>query len=384
MAKVFVPVNGQVVRWAIEESGLSTEDVARKVRVDVATLEEWVGGVAQPSQGEFTRLFKALRRPSALFFAPRAPEPSRIPSLRRAPGETRPALSEGERLWIRRSRRLQKLMSFLAQQSGRRVTLPRFVLEEGVEAAGERMRRWLDVSVDLQMSWDSSDDPWRWWRERLERRGILVFALQLGPDGIRGFSLRDEVAPVIAVNTVYNREARIYTAFHELGHLTLRSESLCSDVGFAEPSQQDKAVVDEERWCEEFAAAVLLPRSAVFQFMDSVGADRDGFDLAKELAAKFGVSLRAAAIRLIRLEVVPRSLYAQVDKNARSWDRDKGFARGRPTYRPERRLSEYGAVVDELIRSSDQGLLNLRDLTDYLRVDTTEVDELSRLVGIGG
>jgi hypothetical protein len=74
-----------------------------------------------------------------------------------------------------------------------------------------------------------------------------------------------------------------------------------------------------------------------------------------------------------------------VDQKARTWDRDKGFARGRPTYRTQRRIDEYGGVVvDELIRAADQGLLNLRDLSDYLRVDTTEVDEIAQLVDVGG
>ena len=373
----FVPVNGEVVRWAVEESGLLLEDVSGRVGVDVVVLRDWMDGIARPSQGEFTRLFKVLKRPSALFFAPRAPQPLGVPALRGSPGQAGRTLLERERLWVRRSRRLQKLMSFLFQQQGRRADLPRFGREEEAETAGGRVRRWLGVSVELQMSWDSSVDPWRWWRARIEGRGVLVFALQLGPEGIRGFSFSDEVTPVISVNTAYNRGARIFTAFHELGHLTLRSESVCVDLV--------SDVTDEERWCEEFAASVLLPREAVLQFVGQVPAGENGFGLAKKVAAKFNVSIRAAAVRLIRLEVAPWSLYTLVDQKARSWDRDKGFARGRPTYRTQRRIDEYGVVVvDELIRAADQGLLNLRDLSDYLRVDTTEVDEIAQLVDVGG
>ena len=377
MSKSFVPVNSEVVRWAIEESGLPPEDVSRKVGVDVVVLKDWMDGVARPSQGEFTQLFKALKRPSALFFAPRAPEPLGVPALRGSPGQAGRTLSERERLWVRRSRRLQQLMSFLLQEQDRRADLPRFSRKENPETAGTRVRPWLGVSVDLQMSWDSTVDPWRWWRERLEGRGVLVFALQLGPEGVRGFSFSDEVAPVIAVNTAYNRAARVFTAFHELGHLALRNESVCVDLA------SDSA--DEERWCEEFAASVLLPRDAVLQFVNEVSPEKDGFVLAKKTASKFKVSIRAAAVRLIRLEAAPRTLYALVDQKARRWDRDKGFARGRPTYRTQRRIQEYGnVVVDELVRGADQGLLNLHDLSDYLRVDTTEVDEIAQLVDIGG
>ena len=86
MAKSFVPVNGDVVRRAVAESGLLPEELSRRVGVDVAALGDWMDGVARPSQGEFTRLFRALKRPGALFFAPSAPELSSVPALRGSRG----------------------------------------------------------------------------------------------------------------------------------------------------------------------------------------------------------------------------------------------------------------------------------------------------------
>ena len=334
-------------------------------------------GTTTPSRGEFTGLFRTLKRPSALFFAPQPPEPSEIPVLRGSPGQVDHALSEREYLWIRRSRRIQKLMSFLFQQQGRQTDLPGVDRGESAELAGERARRWLGVNVELQMSWDASVDPWLWWRTTLDERGVFVFALQLGREGIRGFSFSDEVAPVIAVNTAYNRGARIFTTFHEIGHLILRSRAMCVDLG--------SDVAGEERWCEEFAASALLPRDAVLRFVNEVSEDEDHFGLARKVAEKFKVSIRAAAIRLIRLDIVPRSLYALVDRSARGWDHDKGFARGHPTFRIRRRIHEYGsAVIVELIRAHAGGILNLHDLSDYLRLDTSEVADITQLVDAGG
>lgn len=374
--KAFVPVNNDVVRWAVEESGLLPEDISRRVGVDAVVLRDWMDGVARPSQGEFTRLFRALKRPSALFFAPRPPARLAVPSFRGPQGPKVRSLSESERLWIRRSRRLQKVVSFLLEQQGQRADLPQVGRKEKPDRAAELVRRWLGVGVDLQLSWDSSVDPWRWWRTAFERHEVLVFALQLGPDGIRGFSFYDEIAPVISANTAYNRSARVFTAFHELGHLILRNESLCVDIS------GDSG--HEERWCEEFAASVLLPAHAVLKFVDELSDKGEGFGLAKNVAARFKVSIRAAAVRLIHLQVASRSLYALVDENAHSWDRDKGFARGRPTYRTQRRLDEYGALaVNALIRGAEEGLLNLHDLSDYLRVDTTEVGEMAELAETG-
>jgi Zn-dependent peptidase ImmA (M78 family) len=277
------------------------------------------------------------------------------------------------------------MMSFLGKQHGAQIDLPRSVSGEEAELAAGRIREWLGVALDEQVSWGSGVEAWKNWREQLEQLGLLVFVLQLGPDNIRGFSSWDSVAPVIAVNTAYNPEARIFTAFHELGHLTLRSEAACADLAWTErrPAASDIA---EERWCEEFAASALLPRLAVLEFADATApSTQSGFDLAVEVASKFNVSIRAAAIRLIRLDIEDETLYALVNERARVWDRNKGFARGRPAGRVQRRLNEYGtAAMSKLISGSNQGLLNLRDLRDFLRVDATEVDEISDLLDVGG
>lgn len=375
-----VPVNGEVVRWAVEESGLSMDEAAAKSKVDEAVLKGWVEGVGKPSRGEFTRLVRTLKRPSALFFAPEVPEASPLPAMRRVPGQTVHTLSAQERLWMRRALRLQKMVSFLRGRWGRQVDLPRFN-GEAAESAGERLRQWLGVGLGLSVAWDSNAEAWRWWRERLEGRGVLVFALQLGRDGVRGFSIWNEAAPAVAVNTAYNPAARIFTAFHELGHLTLRSGAACNDLELSGPSRGSAIDGDEERWCEEFAASVLLPPEAVFEFVETDGNDVEGFYLAKKVAGRFGVSIRAAAIRLEQLGAAAGSLYALVNEGAGGWDREKGFARGASPRRVQRRFNEYGeAAIDTLLRGSEQGLINLRDLRDYLRVDSTEAEDISRLV----
>jgi len=387
MSKTYVPVNGSVVQWALEESGLTLAELADKIEVGPTKIRRWIDGSAQPSQGEFTRLVDELKRPSALFFAERVPTSSSLPeSLRSAPGRYGHKLKEEERRWVRRSLRLQKLLSYLGSQHNTSVDLPHVPRHESPESAALTVREWLDVRLTDQTAQESGIEAWRFWRERFEDRGLLVFVLQLGPDNIRGFSSWDEVAPVIAVNAAYNPQARIFTAFHELGHLSLRSRAACADLALYLRSRQSPKDVEEEHWCEEFAATALLPRKEVLEYVDQVKLLAvDGFELAKDVADHFNVSIRAAAVRLIRLEIEDKELYGLVNEKARVWDRSKGLARGPSPNRVRRRVNEYGSpAVKELISGSAQGLLNLRDLRDYLRMDTTEVDEISGLLGVGG
>src|SRR3954447_3556788 len=90
--------------------------------------------------------------------------------------------------------------------------------------------------------------------------GVVVFLFQLGADNCRGFSLWHDRAPVIAINTTWNDEARTFTLFHEVGHLVTRTNSACTS---APASAVTGAWDPAERWCERFAAAALVPEVAL-------------------------------------------------------------------------------------------------------------------------
>src|SRR5207344_1041034 len=97
-----------------------------------------------------------------------------------------------------------------------------------------------------------------------ESKGILAFQFPMGSDSCRGFSLWDETAPAVAVNTAWNPAARSFTLLHELGHLVTRTSSACLEGwGRRRENEGDQ----HERWCESFAASVLAPWDQVERFL---------------------------------------------------------------------------------------------------------------------
>lgn len=83
--------------------------------------------------------------------------------------------------------------------------------------------------------------------------GVLVLRLNLDQDGLRGFSLLDESVPVIVIRRsskdVYS--IKLFTLFHELGHILLRHGGMCD---LKEGNTQKV-----EQWCNGFAAEALFP-----------------------------------------------------------------------------------------------------------------------------
>lgn len=384
MPRTEVPITGTVLRWAIEESGWMEEELAERLHVDVQQLRAWEEGRGRPSKMEFNRLVSALRRPSALFFMPAPPVVESVMAhFRSAPGLVGHDLTKEESRTLRRAHRLRDLLSWvLREQESPTVRLLRVDPEStSPEAASRRVRKRWGPSVSEQLKWRTASDAFKAYRGLLEDRGIFVWQVEIRGSWLRGFSLWDDLAPLVVVKSGYNFQSRIYTVMHEVGHLLTRSESACQ--GFFDPEDAEDPAI--ERWCESFSAAYLLPAADVRRLLAErwdiqPGQRIDDFDLTMTIAAAFKVSGRATAIRLRDLGYADHNLYELVDSRARVVDQpEEGFARsGR---RPQRRIREFGLRAPALLaEAADAGVISRKDALDYLNVSLDEYRELERRV----
>jgi len=352
-----VPITGRVLAWAIDESGYILADVASKVEVDMATLDDWLCERSQPNTTQFRRLVETLKRPSATFFLPEPPEDTLPPHFRRAAGPIPKDVTADERVNIRWALQLQDVaQSVLREVDAPWVVLPVVASGDTAEQAAATARSAIGLTVDQQVRFKSANEAFAGWRYALEARGVLTLNLPLGDKGIRGFSSAGPLAPMCAVNTAYNFAARTYTLIHELGHLLTSDGSSCWK--FEGPGDTNQ--VGSERWCDRFAADFLLPEDAVRRFV----ADIDLEELktiggASLLGKAFNVSARAVALRLIHLGYAPEALYGVIEAHFQTVDlkAKDTFAAGRT--RAARRLAEIGrrgvGVLLEGTRSGSLG-----------------------------
>lgn len=363
---------------------MDVEDLARRVEVDPETVARWESGDLLPSRGEFTRLVGVLQRPSAIFFLPEPPEGRGLKAdLRRAPGLAGHKLSPDEILHIRRARWVQDVVSWiLRDEDAGEARLPHVATTQSAAVAAAAFRERLGIPVETQTKWSTAYKALRAWRDALQDVGVLVLQVELGRERIRGFSIWDDRAPLVAVNSAYSPTARIFTLFHEVGHLLTRTESAC--MGFVAPGREGAQI---ERWCERFAAELLVPADALRTVAGSFGATSrtpvDDVETARKIAGRFKVSTRAVALRLQEVKLAPPTLYSTVDAELSAYDwnprQEKGGG-GRPAV--EKRLAEFGDRIPSLLlRAADDGRLTVTDLAGYLDLNTRQLADLRELVG---
>lgn len=377
MPELRVPITSSVLRWAVAESGMTVENLGESVGVPPTTLRKWMDGSEQPSLSQFKDLARVLRRPTATFLLPRPPqEESTALAFRHRPGEPDRVLRPEERLRIREVVRLQKVVGWILDELGER---PRVLasarVSEKPETVGKKIRDLLGVSVEQQHHWGSEREAFRTWRSALEQVGVLVFSFSMGEEAARGFSVFDDHAPAVAINTHWNQSARTFTMIHEFAHLITRTSSACGDGG----SSYSASAPDDslERWCEQAAAACLMPAAAVVQALNSIGSGRTLATVDK-IARVFRVSLQAAALRLIDLGEAQWNVYRAIPAGSDSKPRSTSGG-GRP--RAKVRLDQYGRLTNSIVlRGLDRELISRTDAMGFLDVSYKNLDELASMI----
>jgi Zn-dependent peptidase ImmA (M78 family) len=366
-----IPITPEVLRWAVAESGVSVAEVSKAAGVEEEEFQAWLDKRAKPSLTQIRRVAGKVHRQVAVFVLPSVPSETRPHIEFRHPiGQGARSLNPVERRYLRRARRLQEAQAWLTNELEREpAQLPSLLLSTDPEQAAAGMRSRFAISTSDQSKWKNASAAFDVWREAVESVGVAVMLFPMGRDSCRGFSLWDDVCPLIAGNTAWREEARIYTLFHELGHLITRTNSACSEA----PSTPD-ARDPVERWCEEFAAAVLMPRESIRVANQVV----DLTTLAK-LAQRHKVSLRAMAIRLIGLGKASWNLYREIPAASDAKPQSGG---GTGRNRREIRQDEIGGRGTEIfVAAVQRDIISESQALDYLDIPAAEFERLRNVVG---
>jgi len=201
------------------------------------------------------------------------------------------------------------------------------------DVAAQRAREWLEVSAPRTVNIYGKRD-FSQWVALIEARGILVTQISnVHLEEMRGFSISNQPFPVIAINSYDSHNGRMFTLMHELTHILLRVSGLCDLEDKDQEVLSDKEQI--ERFCNQVAAAILMPEDKLIQLprINSATPHTSWLEAdITEIALRFGVSREAAALRLIAVTSAPWRLYQNLKpryerayEEARPAPRTSGF-----------------------------------------------------------
>jgi len=311
--------------------------------------------------------------------------------FRTVKGKEGQRLSPPTLLALRKARRLQALAAELAEDDGQlRQDFATGVYDATADPAraAAKERRRLGIDAVAQLTWNDEYTAFRSWRAAVEEQGVLVFQFRMPLEEVRGFSLAEGGPPTIVLNrSDLPVEARIFTLFHEYGHLLLGAGGIClAEAGGLLQSRQDNR---DEQFCNRFAAALLVPHDALVQDAAARELARvhgvPDDELFTPLVRHFKVTRRVLLLRLYEARLLNRE---QVDAKWSEWDRqllrpkETTKRGGRAGERRARRcVMEFGTRLPSLVLDAEaNGRLSTADALDYLSIKLDDRKEVADLL----
>lgn len=318
-----VAVNAHVLEWALDRSR-RRESLERKF----PKLSGWRDGDALPTFRQLQDFAKAAAVPFGYLLLQKPPvEQLPVANFRTVSAESGSGLSPELIDTIQAMQRRQVWMrEYLIAEGHDR--LP-FVGSRRIDTEPAEIARNIRTVLGIDESWAANQPNWgealRALIGKVENAGILVMSngivennthRKLDPQEFRGFVLVDDYAPLVFLNGVDGKAARMFTLAHELAHIWI-GVSAAFDLRDLQPADNDN-----ERACNLIAAEFLVPSTVLAEFWPQVRGRDNSFQL---LAKRFKVSEIVAARRLLDMGFIAR---AEFMKFYRAWqDQEQRLAK---------------------------------------------------------
>ncbi len=379
-------VSPKILAWARETASLSLAEAAKKASISLGTLEAAELGAGRVSTTQLEKLANAYKRPLAAFYLPEPPEsPIALPDFRRLPGGAGRNLSPSLALELRRARQRREETLKLANELEE--ALPafgvRFSLHDSVIHAAAALRQALNVSLDTQCAWRSSDKALKAWKTAVERTGVLVFEMSRVPvSEVRGVAIHYDTLPVIILNGADEASARTFSLFHELAHIGLGVSAIDdgSDAQLGLNDHESRV----EIFCNAIAAEILVPESAMRTLIDRP-PDSEIVGEILATAKAFSVSREVIARRLFTLGRIGSQRYAELREQFRidyaaflAEKKKKSSGAPSPTVIQARNLSR--TLSRLALHAYEQDHLSLNGVSEILGVRARAVNDFREIV----
>jgi Zn-dependent peptidase ImmA (M78 family)/transcriptional regulator with XRE-family HTH domain len=373
-----LPVTVDVLRWAIDQAGMSSEQFAAAVGEDSSEVEGWLNGDDKPNKGQLERTAKALHRPPQVFFLPAPPTAEDFPVRRRSAIGGSTDADGSELAAFRRANRVQGLSKWILEsttsseeRTAARVAFP--PVDSSPETFSAQMRSWLEWDTVKQVKQTSKAAVFNLLRAALEDAGIVTLLSNYGKEAGQGFSLPDADAPLIFVNSAYDLSSvRTYTLLHELAHLARGDSSL-----------HHGANLRIERYCERFAAAFLMPSKHLASYLSKgvvAKYDKNDPERVRLVSNRYRCSWKSAELRLIELGFADKSLSLKMGNEVK----EGGGPGAEPQTTDIRRIAEFGTNFARLVKEArDQNLIAQLDAMRYLRVNSDQLASVFTRATVG-
>lgn len=278
---------------ARKAAGLSMSALAEQVGVSANAIKKYEHGENMPSSSNLLKLAKALGVRSEYFFRPMNVELEGV-EYRKRSNTPQKILDQITGDVMDQAERWAELLDLYPDPVK---PVPDFALPENLPNQVASFDDIENIANQMRAEWDLGLNPIHDMIDTLESKGVMIISTDVEAkqkfDGLAG---NINATPVVVVSSHQPGDRQRFTLAHELGHLVLHGR-LAGDL-------------DEEKACNHFAGAFLLPKQALLQHL---GEHRRAIELREFFMLKheFGISMMAILYRVGQCNIISGNLQKQ-------------------------------------------------------------------------
>lgn len=376
-----IRVQHSVLVWARESLALSRNQVVEKTSINAHRLAQLESGERMPTLDELKQLSKTYKRTIATLLLQNPPPEKPLPADRRTVDSKQlQSFHEKTIMAVRKARAMAHAFVELHQETGKEI--PKFIHKathyDNPKEVAQHIRHVLQLDEIREIT--NINEALDGYIEKLESLGIAVFQLSLTQDNLRGFALIDDIIPIIGIKRGSEQaHSKTFSLFHELGHILLNEGGMC-DLAF-------KSQSTIEKWCNTFAAEVLIPQKELLstdlvrEYKHYGEKEWRKKDLV-ELANHFHVGPLAILRSLLELKLTTQAYYKQ--KHI-AWNKPIFAISKEPKGRdlPKEAIQEKGRkYVLMAFNAYDANKISIKDLSDFLGVKLSSIPQTRQLLNV--
>jgi len=346
-----IKISPKILKKLRENLGLNVESLANRLGTKPTKIIAVEAGRDYFTISQVEKLADIYKVPLIAFFTEEVIEAHRLPDYR---------INREKRLGnktVTAIRWAQYVAETVHNLTGKESKISRFGKILAKELA-ERVREYLKID---EISFEGSREAFEFYHNLIESKfevGILQYPLD---DDVRAFSIKGPLS-VMVLNESDMYSVKVFSLFHELCHLIKGEEGICS-------IELDAEANDTERYCDEFAAEILVPTEKLVKEVGKNPSDKVVWDVAE----KYGVSKQVIMIKLLKLNYIDKERYRKF-KERFKLEKKKGYGKVDWTKRYSRRVGNL--VLEEVNKAYHRGDITFFEATDILNARAKHVEKL--------
>jgi len=371
-----VDIELDVLKWLIDSSGWSNEEIAKRINTSAENLKKIKSGEKKPTFRQLQELSIIFKRPIAAFLLSRPKEEKPKPKDYRMLPERQDKFDKKTILVLRKSRRLQELSKELSKniRYETKTKLKQANIRDIPEEISNKYREIFNLTEEKQRKFKNSYELFHYLRDNLEDMNIYVFQFSMPVEDARGFVFVDDSPNIIVVNTKDSIEARLFSLMHEFAHILL-GESVI-DLPDITTSTRNNI----ETWCNNFSASFLLPKSLANTLFTEKRNELTKKETLNYLSRKYKVSKAMLLVSMKKLNFIGEDDYKNILNRFKSElikEKEKGTKGGGGVPSDKRTLSEVGNKFISLVANNfDKEFITYTDALNYLSIKSKNFDKV--------